>query len=152
MKSLIDYIRTSQINEMAINKSKFESSLFNIINQIVENWCLVKWCDTYPEEQTSIKLRNHWASELKGHMNSIVDVKLKSGRKDKTIKNILINQLELSDETEISKRIRVKFNKEGLSKYVNVISYECANSIIDICNVLASTPDDVENYVNGELG
>lgn len=152
MINLIEYIKTSQINEMSLNKSKFENNLLNIINQIIEYWCLVKWCDNNIYNQISERLRNHWAGELKGHMNSIVDVKIKSGRKDKIIKNLLINQLELNDNTEIAKRIRNKFNNEGLSKYINNISADCANHITDICNVLSGDEKDVEYYINGEIG
>lgn len=152
MKTLNEYIATCQISEMATKLSEFNLSVKNIINQIIENWCLVKWCDSHKHNQTSERLRNHWASELKGHMNSIVNVKLKSGRKDKTIRKILIDDLELNDDNVIANIIRKKFNEEGLSKYINNISFECANHITDICNILSGNEDTVEDYINGEIG
>lgn len=152
MKSLIEFIKTSAINEMADKKSQFEMKLFNMIDQILENWCLVKWCDDNPTNNISIRLRNRWATELKTCMKKIANVNLKSGRKDKVIKNVLVNQLDLDDNTNISKRIRKKFNEEGLAKYINTISYECASRIREICSELAGTEQNIEEYVKGELG
>lgn len=152
MKTLNEYIATCQISEMATKLSEFNLSVKNIIDQIIENWCLVRWCDNNIYSQTSERLRNHWAGELKGHMNSIAKIKLKSGRKDKTIRKILIDDLELNDNDVIANIIRKKFNDEGLSKYINNISADCANHITDICNVLSGDEKDVEDYINGEIG
>lgn len=152
MKSLSDCIKEFFITEMAIKLGEFRKKTEEIISQVIENWCLVKWCDDNPYEITSKKLRNHWASELIGHMKSIVDIKLKSSRKDKALKNLMIDTMELDDHNEISNVIRKKFSEEGLAKYVNKISFECADHIEEICNILSGTREDVEEYVRGEIG
>lgn len=151
MKSLVEYLDLSQINEMASSLTELRTQVNNISDQILQNWCLVKLADEYPDKSFSID-RNHWASELKGHMNSITKIKVKSGRKDKTIRNVWIDVLELDDPIEVSKAIRKKFNEEGLQKYVNKISYECAGAADEIVRILSSTRDDVESYIQGELG
>lgn len=129
MKNLSECLINSMINEMAYTKSQFEFKLDNLADQILQNWCLVKWCDDNPKEQKSVNPRNHWASELKGHMKTIINISLKSGRKDKVIKNVLIDRLELNDSTQVARRIRDKFNKEELSKYINTISQACSDNI-----------------------
>lgn len=139
------------ITEMAIKLGEFRNKTEGIINQVIENWCLVKWCDDNPNELTSKRLRNHWASELIGHMKSIIDIKLKSGRKDKALKNLMIDTMELNDSVEISRRIRKKFNDEGLSKYINKISFDCSKHIEEILEILNGTEEDVEEYIKGEL-
>lgn len=143
---------TFQISEMATKLSDFRMDVKNVINQIIENWCLVKWCDDNPNELISNRLRNHWATELKGYMNFIAGINLKSGKKDKVLKSILIDDLELDYGNSISIIIRKKFDKEGLSKYINKISFECANQINRIINILASNENDVEEYIKGEIG
>lgn len=140
------------INEMAYTKSQFEFKLDNLSDQILQNWCLVKWCDDNPKEQKSVNLRNHWASELKGHMKTIINTSLKSGRKDKVIKNVLIDRLELNDSTQVARRIRDKFNKEELSKYINTISQACSDNIEEICNVLSKDEQNMEDYIHGTIG
>lgn len=151
MKTLLEYIEESKILEMSLNLSKFKDLLYNLSKQIVENWCLVKWCDTNPNELKSKRLRNHWATELKNYMCRISEEKLKSGRKDKVIKNEWVNHLELNDKIVITNIIRNKFNKEGLEKYINVISEECANSTNEICNVLSGNKEDIETYIQGYI-
>ena len=164
MVNLVDYIyKNEQINEMATKLTTFRLLLHNLYKQIIENWCLVKRCDMNQDELISKRLRNHWATELKSYMIKITDEKLKSGRKDKVIKDELINELELNDNNRISDLIRNKFNKEGLEKYklslcfahamhINVMSEECANNIENICKVLYGNSNDVNDYINGYLG
>lgn len=62
MKNLKDIIRESLIYEMANNLSTFRLKLQDIMPQVIENWCLVKWCDMNPDELTSKRLRNNWAT------------------------------------------------------------------------------------------
>lgn len=149
MKNLKDIIRESLIYEMADNLSTFRLKLQDIMPQVIENWCLVKWCDMNPDELTSKRLRNHWATKLKAYMNKIVDRKVKCGRKDKVIISSIIDEMELNDKNEVANLIRNKFTKEGLEKYINVMAEECANNIKIICNVLSKTKYDVEDYVSG---
>ena len=91
-------------------------------------------------------------------MFRISEEKLKSGRKDKVIKNEWIDHFELNDKDNITNIIRNKFNKEGLEKYklslcfahamhINVMTEECAKSTNDICNVLSGNKDDIESYI-----
>ena len=147
MKNLLEYVEESTILEMSLNLSKFKDLLYNLSKQIIENWCLVKWCDMHPDELTSKRLRSHWSTELKAYMFRISEEKLKSGRKDKVIKNEWIDHFELNDKDNITNIIRNKFNKEGLEKYINIISEECAKSANDICNVLSGNKDDIESYI-----
>ena len=147
MKNLLEYVEESTILEMSLNLSKFKDLLYNLSKQIIENWCLVKWCDIHPDELTSKRLRSHWSTELKAYMFRISEEKLKSGRKDKVIKNEWIDHFELNDKDNITNIIRNKFNKEGLEKYINIISKECAKSANDICNVLSGNKDDIESYI-----
>ena len=147
MKNLLEYVEESTILEMSLNLSKFKDLLYNLSKQIIENWCLVKWCDMHPDELTSKRLRSHCSTELKAYMFRISEEKLKSGRKDKVIKNEWIDHFELNDKDNITNIIRNKFNKEGLEKYINIISKECAKSANDICNVLSGNKDDIESYI-----
>ena len=106
----------------------------------------------YPEEQISKRLRNHCCTELKASMLKIVEIKLKSGNKDKVIKKEWIELYELNDATEVADNIREKFNDECLEKYINIISEECANSALEICKVLSSNNKNLNDYIQGELG
>ena len=152
MKSLTEYLIYNPINEMADSLSDFKNKIDNILGQLLENWCLVKWCDLYPNSNISVRLRNHWATALIAIMKQITNTRIKSGRKDKAIKNILIKKWELNDPDVIYNFINKKFTKEGLFKYSKHMSEICSNNIDEICNVLSQNEDDVYNYVVGEIG
>jgi hypothetical protein len=152
MKSLTEYIYKSSINEMAIKRGDFELRVWNAESQIIQNWCLVYWCDRYSENSKAIN-RNHWANELKAHMKNIVNDKIKGGKKNKVIEKVIIDDDELNDSNRIANIIRDKFAEEGLGKYVNIISRDCANHIKEICGILASNNNyAVDEYVNGMIG
>ena len=153
MKTLIEYIESSVITEMTKSLSDFKQLVSDLSDKIIENWCLVKWCDMYPNELTSKRLRNHWASELKSYLYKISRERLKSGRKDKVIQDEWIKHLELNDTYIISDIIRDKFEKEGLEKYIYIVAAECAKSSSEICNVLNSkSPKEIEDYFYGYMG
>lgn len=151
MKNFSEFLKNFYITEMAIKLGEFRNNSEGIINQIIENWCLVKWCDMYPNELTSKRLRNHWALELINNMLRINNIKLKGSRKDKALHNLVIKTLEYNDWIEIAKIIRNKFEKERLEKYINIISEECANNIENICNILCSDENTIKEYVNGYM-
>lgn len=153
MKNLVNYIyKKEYVTEMATKLTVFRLMLHNLYIQLIENWCLVKWCDMNPNELASKRLRNHWATELKAVMSEIANEKLKSGRKDKVIKDELINGIELNDKDRIADLIRDKFENEGLEKYINIMSEECANNIENICDVLSGNSNNVKEYINGYIG
>ena len=79
-------------------------------------------------------------------------MKLKCGRKDKALKNLIIDTLEYNDSTNIAIQIRDKFNEEGLSKYVNQMSEICSKHINEICNVLLYNRQEIKEYINGIIG
>ena len=152
MKSITEYLQLNQITEMAKNLNDFRKLLNDLSEQLIQNWCLVKWCDLNPDNNISKRLRNHWATELNAVMTKISNIKLKCGRKDRAIKYVLIDDLELNDYASISNMISKKFNEEGLSKYIYKMSQICSKHINEIINILSKTNYDVEDYINYEIG
>ena len=60
MVNLVDYIyKNEQINKMATKLTTFRLLLHNLYKQIIENWCLINWCDMNQDELISKRLRNH---------------------------------------------------------------------------------------------
>lgn len=153
MKSLSEYISTFQINEMADSLDDFKKTIRDHRLQILQNWCLVRWCDLNPDNDISKRLRSHRTTELKSQMLKIVTSKLKAGKKSKVIKKQWIDRYELDDYNSVADAIRDKFKEEKLGKYVANISFDCAENALEICNILSTNNiNDVEEYINGYLG
>lgn len=145
MRSLVEVLQGTQINEMAANLSKYRNAIISVATQILQNWCLMKLCDEHPDDWFAIN-RNHWASELHAHIESIASIKLKSGRKDKVTKQVWIDELELDDTIEVASRIRSKLSDENLEKYVNKIAEDAANDASKICMLLTSAAN-IKEYI-----
>lgn len=151
MKNLIDIPKRCYLTEMAISLLAFNEKLESRINQILQNWCLVRFCDDNVKHPAYIN-RNHWASELYALMTDISSYKLKSGRKDKTVYNVLANELELDNSYEIEKRIKRKFIIEGLEKEVQTIAHICSLNIEDICENICKDEAAIYLYVSEPIG
>lgn len=146
MRSLVEVLQGSQINEMAANLSKYRNAIISVATQILQNWCLMKLCDEHPDDWFAIN-RNHWTSELRVRIESIASIKLKSGRKGKVTKQVWIDELELDDSIEVASRIRSKLSDENLEKYVNKIAEDAANDASKICMLLSSSVTDIREYI-----
>lgn len=96
-------------------------------------------CDENQDNPLAIN-RNYWAGELKGHLINISDIKIKSDHKYKVTKEKVIGSFELNYEDSVVSMIHVKFNKEYLNKYVNIMSYKC------------SSEEEINEYVKEPLG
>ena len=87
--------------------------------QIVENWCLVKYCNLYDEENYN---RLHWSKELIAHMENLCNCQLKKGLdKLKTTEYGFIYQAELDDEDVVYKKLYRKWKDEDLPEYARKI-------------------------------
>lgn len=151
MVTLSEYVAISEINEMAKDLASYKNKLSYIAPQIIENWCLVRWCDLYRDDPKTIN-RNHWSVELKAHFKNVNKVKIKIKDKLKHIKDIWINYYEYHKIENIRRVIRKKFEKEGLEKYIDIMSKECASSYQEICEILNSDDEHVDDYVKYPIG
>lgn len=140
------------ITEMAYSLKTFKNCADNIIPQIVENWCLVRYCTLSGDKQN---LKNHWMKELAAHMNNIRQMKLKTSNNKNTKANALFslwNRRDIdTDEGTIHSHIAFKFQEENIPTegdiYAQVIQ-DFKNATTDIVNVLTEdSPAKILNYV-----
>jgi hypothetical protein len=128
MKSIKEYIlnviQESYIFEMAYDRKEIKKRVEALINQIIENWCLITYCSLYDINNTN---KYHWKQELKAHLYNIYEMKIKGGNaktKYNLISEIIYDKKEITTSSKISSIIRIKFRKE------NIIIY---NDICDLC-------------------
>lgn len=113
---IIEAISNSYIFEMAYKRKDFINTCNLLCQQIVENWCLVRYCTL--NNQTILK--KHWQDELYAHCDNIFKMKIDSN-KFSAIKESWIKNNELNDFETIKFLIYKKFSKENINDYDNVI-------------------------------
>ena len=134
---LLEAIQNTYIFEMAYDRKELKKMVEGLFDQIIENWCLIKYCSLYDPTNTN---SNHWRVELRSHIYNIHKMKLKGGNestKSNLIKDIVYDKKEICTSKDISKIIRIKFRTEGLQIKSDICN-ECIEELPFIIELLAS--------------
>lgn len=143
---ILEKLQNTLVFEMAYSRKELKNSFDDILDQIIENWCLVKYCSLYDTNNIN---RNHWANELTAHMYNILRRQLKNGGEDaklQLLKSVTYEQKEYTTALAIKKCIRFKFKKENIQIHNEVCS-ACIEDLETILNLI-SKKDTEENYEN----
>ena len=85
-----------RILEMALEKSKYQDRVFNLMPQIVQNWCLCEYCRTYDPGNINY---HGWRKELIAHLGNLNSIIVKGDKQkwtyEEVIKDDEFNNLEV---------------------------------------------------------
>ena len=145
MKSIKEYIlnviQESYIFEMAYDRKEIKKRVEALTNQIIENWCLIKYCSLYDKTNTN---KYHWKQELKTHLYNIYEMKIKGGNaktKYNLISEIIYDKKEITTSSKISSIIRIKFRKENVIIH-NDICDSCIENLNYIIELISNNEND----------
>lgn len=153
MKKLVEYIieklDKTFIFEMAYDRRDYKHIVRGLVGQIVENWCLIRYCTLSNRTET----KNHWQNELSGHLINIYKMKIKLDKR-KCLNEELIYNPEHNDYKEVFKWIKDKFIKEDIND--NKLIYQVAKDyaeygVYDIIDILCDKNADIYDYVKNEI-
>lgn len=155
MKALQEFILETISNtwlfEMAYSREKYIERLMGLDTQIVDNWCLIKYCNMYDEENWN---RLHWSQELLAHMTNAWECKLKKGLdKMRTTKHVFITMNELDDVNNVYGWIERKWDTENIPEHTRIIiAKEFVKALPKICQLISGKSyGDIKNYVYNEI-
>lgn len=155
MKDIKNYILEAISNtwlfEMAYSRQDYLRNISGLCYQIVENWCLVKYCNLCDEENYN---RLHWSNELVAHLENLRRCQLKSGlSKYKTTKFGFIEIAELDDVDVVDDILELKWDNEKLpGDKRKIISNEFVNSLPKLFELISGkSAIDIKNYVYNEI-
>ena len=134
MKTLIEYINENVITEMASSRNRFINIISDRMSQILQNWCLVYYCNIYDKENIN---KNHWITELKSYILYINKTKTKWIDRHKAIIDSVIKYDELNTESQVNKCVYHKLKKENIKDdIIYKIIKECAINIYNIIELI----------------
>ena len=139
------------ISEMSTSLKKFISSVEFLQEQIIENWCLCKYCQMFDVDNVNF---NHWRGELYAALDGVNDIHLKKGMSKKSaLTEVLIDAYEYDTKIAVKKSIKSKFKIEKLDSdsIMDAVSGEFASKIGVLIDGLSNEFDVVE-YINNEFG
>ena len=146
---ILEKLQNTLIFDMAYSRKELKNSFDSILDQIIENWCLVKYCSLYDTRNIN---RNHWTNELTAHMYNILKRQLKNGAEDaklQLLKSVAYDQKEYTTAAAIKKCIRLKFKKENI-QITNELCSACIEDLETILELI-SKRDIEENYENIDI-
>ena len=130
--------RIGMVNEMAVSLKKYCERVDGLRLQLVENWCLCKYCQLYNETSNNYK---HWLAELRSCINNLKLLDIKgSSNKRKTLIRMLIDDYDYNDKNMILRIIVDKFDMENImdqSQRIEVSKQFVSNveSLIDVISI-----------------
>ena len=151
---LVSFREQEALNEMAMERKEYITFLKGgILKQLIQNWCLVRYCRIEPKFVTTC--RNHWASELRAIAVEISSYKLckdnkQRDKKREATRKIIIDYFEYNDIDTVTRVIHPKFYDENIRSYEDeqfmaVQFIKELDVIIDM--ITSGAMDDIDAYI-----
>lgn len=129
-----------QFMEYSHPRAKYVENVSNLSKQIIENWCLVRYC-TIVGRTT---LKEHWQNELYAHMANIGQDTIKGNKSYETKYKAIADGFEMKDLFDGPEKIFDIIYKKFTIEKIDVKSDEvvqtindCSNSLDAIINAMA---------------
>lgn len=139
--------RIGMINEMAVPLKTYRARVDGLRFQLVENWCLCKWCQLFNPECENFA---HWITELKACIDNLKFVDIKNGiDKRKTLIKMLVTDYDYDNANMIERIIRGKFVRENLTDNVQKVQ-ACtafADNIMGLIDAISMETIDSDEYI-----
>lgn len=130
----------------------FMNKVDTLCIQIIENWCLCKYCSLFDNDNLNFK---RWQTELSAYIKLLKPIKLKRNTdKTKAVKKIFVDNYEYNDAETIFYIINSKFTREGIMD-IGIrkrVSEEFANSIYELISELCDASSLVDDYIVKSFG
>ena len=139
--------RIGMINEMAVPLKTYKARVDGLRFQLVENWCLCKWCQLFNPECENFA---HWATELKTCIDNLKFLDIKNNiDKRKTLIKMLVKDYDYDNANMIERIIRGKFVRENLTDNTqkSQVCTECADNINELINAISMEAIDSDEYI-----
>lgn len=132
------------LNEMAYDRKKIQDTFFNYLNNIIQNYALIKYVNETGEKRD---LLNHWKIELRAYLLQLNKMKMKSGNKEHAIQEEYAKtEYSLNDIVDI---IEMKFELENINADLVHLADCFRKDIEKLVHVISNgTKDDVISFIN----
>ena len=151
---LVSFREQEALNEMAMERKEYITFLKGgILKQLIQNWCLVRYCRIEPKFVTTC--RNHWASELRAIAIDLSSYKLckdnkRRDKKREATRKIIIDYFEYNDIDTVTRVIHPKFYDENIRSYEDeqFIAIQFIKELdVIIVMIMIGAMDDVDAYI-----
>lgn len=152
-KTISEYIDKHFLFEMAYRRGVFKEKINCLLDQIIQNWCLVHYCTLVNREQ----LKKHWKEdELQTHLMKCASYNIQGNNSSKArakALNELWSERDFnSNLNTINLIVNMKFRQEKIDVTTPIYQqclYDCMKASNDIIKVIADANiNNIIEYTN----
>lgn len=147
---IIEWLSKTKLFEMALDRADYLFTVRHIAGQIVENWCLVRYCTLFDTDNIN---KNHWKTELEAACYTLFQVVTKHNKK-RLLETGLIKELELNKESVLTKYIIRKFKKECIAdeQCMSVVKHDFAEALSHLIYLLSGDDyNELYRYIDEDI-
>ena len=141
------FARLGILNEMAVSLKEYQSNVEDLRFQIIENWCLCKWCQLYDPTNKDF---NHWKKELKAFIQKLKFIEIKNRMsKKKALDRIWIDKCDMKKPNMIFNIIVDKFDGEQIMdvKQRKAVALAFSNQLDGLIDCIANKKISLDFYI-----
>ena len=139
--------RIGVMNEMAVPLKIYRARVDGLRFQLVENWCLYKYCQLFNPECENFA---HWLKELKACINNLKFLDIKNGiDKRRTLTLMLIDDYDYDKTNMIVRIINDKFDSENINNNTQRarVASAFADGIQNLIEVISVDTISTNSYI-----
>lgn len=139
--------RIGVMNEMAVPLKIYRARVDGLRFQLVENWCLCKYCQLFNPECENFA---HWLKELKACINNLKFLDIKNGiDKRRTLTLMLIDDYDYDKTNMIVRIINDKFDSENINNNIQRarVASAFADGIQNLIEVISVDTISTNSYI-----
>ena len=132
---------------MAVALKTYIARVNGLRFQLVENWCLCKWCQLFNSECENFA---HWITELKDCIDNLKFLDIQNGiDKRRTLIKMLVTDYDYDNANMIERIIRGKFVRENLTGNTQKIQVctAFADNIMGLIDAISMEAIDSDEYI-----
>lgn len=148
---ILEAISNTYLFEMADSRQDYLADIRGLRFQILENWCLIKYCNMFDKENYN---RLHWSKELIAHLDHLWRISLKKGLNKLNITEYgFYEKAEFDDIDIVIDALKGKWDDENLpDDKMFVVANEFIQALPRICKMISDKRgESIRNYVYNEL-
>ncbi len=147
---IVELLSKTKLFEMALARADYLFTVRLVAGQIVENWCLVRYCTLFDPDNIN---KNNWKTELEAPCYKLFQVVTKHNKK-RLLETGLIKELELNNESVLTKYIIRKFKKERIADELrmSVVKHDFAEALPHIIYLLSEDDyNELYRYIDEDI-
>lgn len=144
--------RVGLVNEMSYSLKEYQDRVEALRIQIVENWCLCKYCHVFDPENLNFQ---HWMTELMTYIERLKRAKIVKGMsKKKSLERVWVKMCDLNDKEMILDIIKSKFKREhftDISKITTIAGEFSSGGVHRLIDCISNREIEVDGYMDSEF-